>query len=442
MNQVLTKKEKKTAVSNGPINTLQEMWNAAISYQQAGVFDTTAMYNIYQLMNPRLTYQDIANVFSGVYADNYWNIVKMDYTILSKNMQSALALSQAVADNCSINAMKQWRGILCRKNKNDTGIIPVQGNYTESIDIVCNNNTEIPPQALIENWNSVYWQTPQVGKNYVYSRCQNVAFQGDLSISGDTTKTQPVVLMFYTDGGFNQPPTSWQQLFTAADPNQTNGKVVLKDGKPGPMPNGTRGVSEAFFFSPTSSNHVCIIAVVSDSFFSNPLNVSQGNWNSNTWITCNGAAAWHNVDPQQKSEEKLAFYNQDGSSEEFTFIANCRNVPVGSKISLKSIDPKVPFDSGLIEIHHSTQSIEQQVTLPAYYKGQLIVTMMDPKGNLLPANSAIEISMNWRLKKGHKDYAKASYRLGATEKSLNNEELSLHLGSYTFEGGKPLTSKN
>jgi hypothetical protein len=421
------KGKNKAGVATVPINTIQQMWDTAVADQKNSVFDTDAMRAIFKAMNPRLTYQDIANVFSGVYADSYWNITFLDPAALSKSMQSALALSKDQADKYAGNAVSQWRGILCRKNINDTGRIPVQGDYTGSLDIVCNRDTELAPTDLIENWNSVYWQTPQVGKNYVYLRCQNAAFLNDID-----TQT---VNMFYTSGGFNQPPTAWQQLFTAKS-GSTNGKVVQESGSSGPMGNGARGASESFFFNPTSTDHVCLIGTVTTEFFSNPLDISQGNWNSYTWITHNGAAAWHNVDPQHSVQEKLFFYNQDGSSEEFSFVASCRNVPKGSKIGLKSADSRLLFDSGLIEISKLSQQVAHSVVVPPYYKGQLIVTLEGPDGKLLPRQSAVEVSMVWNLKKGHKHYTDAAEKLNALQKFANGENIEVPMGSYTFLGSK------
>ena len=47
------------------IRTLKDMWNAAIAFQAQGVYDTDAMYQIFQAMNPKLTIQNIATVCSA-----------------------------------------------------------------------------------------------------------------------------------------------------------------------------------------------------------------------------------------------------------------------------------------------------------------------------------------------------------------------------------------
>lgn len=413
--------------STGEIRTIQDLWNAAIDYFKAGDYDTDAMYKLYRRMNPKLGFQDIANVCSGVYADTYWNITFMDSSFLSKSLQQALALSAPLADSYAKNAISQWRGILSRKNISDIGRIPTSDDFTQSIDIVCNQNTPIQTDALINNWNSRYWQTPQVGKNYVYIRCANVQFLDPI--------TEPVAQMFYSTGGFNQPPTSWIQCLTTDD-NQES-PIQLLGGKPGPMPLGTRGVSGAFSLEPATNDHICVIGAISSEFFTKnqPKNIPLGNWNSYTYITHNGAAAWHNFDPQNDIIDRLHFYNQDETPETFAFIATCQNVPVGSKISLSSDDKTLAFTSGAVEVRQSSQTIRKTVTLPGNYKGELKVRLEDPKGNLLPAAASVEIKMVWILNPGHKTYAAAAALPANIHSYIAHADIELPLGTFTLSGG-------
>ncbi|PRC92101.1 hypothetical protein [Solimicrobium silvestre] len=409
------------------IGTLKDMWNAAIAYQNQGVYDTDAMYSIYQAMNPKLTIQDIGNVFSGVYADTYWNTTFLDASLLAKSLVQAIGLDRSLATTYANNAIAQWRGILSRKNISDTGSIPVVGNYTASLDIVCNQNTPIDPMALISNWNNEYWQQPSVGKNFIYSRCQNIAFNGAI--------TKPQVQMFYSSGGFNQPPSSWIQCFTVKD-NNPIGTVITQDGKTSPLNWGDRGCSEAFYFNPTSQDHVCVISATVSEFFAsnNPKQIPPGNWNSATWITHNGAAAWHNVDPQRSVEDTLAFHNQDGTNENFTFYAQCRKVPVGSKITLRSEDPNAKFTTGTVNIDNPSQLVQLQVNLPAYHKGQLKVKLEGPDGRCLPVTAAVEVKMAWRLSHSHDYYADAVATFGNTNQHNANREIQLDMGTFTILG--------
>ncbi len=417
---------KKDVPLLGEIRNIQQMWDAAIDYFANDYYDTDAIYLISKSMNPKLTYQDIANVVSGVYGDTYWNGIQMDPAILSKSLVQALGLDRDIADQYARSAFSQWRGILDRKNINDTGAIPTPGDYTLSLDIICNENTPLMPQQLIEQWNNEFWKTPIVGKNFIYVRAQNMAFLGPIT---------PKAQMFYTTGGFNQPPSSWIQCLTEKG-NSIEGDILLLDGKAGPMGQGTRGASEAFFFNPTSHDHVCVIAVLNYEYFqlNDPLKITPGNWNSQTWITHNGAAAWHNVDPQKNLEETLTFYNQDGSEEDFSFSVQCRNVPVGSKISLRSGDPAAKFDTGLIDITSENQLIRKAVTLPAYYKGALKIKMHGPDGKLLPEQSAVDVKFAWVLNHGHRRYSDAVERLAAYGSAKNEQAVYLPAGSFTFTG--------
>jgi hypothetical protein len=410
----------------GDIRNIQQMWTQTIQLFENGDYDTEAMYKIYRAMSPKLTFQDIANVFSAVYADTYWNVTYMDASALAKSMVQALGVSRSQANTYALQAMRQWRGVLCRKNIQDTGIIPVGGSCTASLDIICNENTELMPQQLIENWNNEYWKQPVVGKNYIYARCQNMDFMGDLS---KDVKVQ----MFYTTGGFNQPPSSWVQCYTAAD-DKEQGKVILIGSE---MDSGDRGASEAFYFNPKSQDHVCIIASATTAYFTknDPTKISS-NWSSSRWITCNGAAAWHNVNPQMNLEETLKMYNQDGSDENFTITAQCKNVPKGSKIRLQSKDPRVQLDTGLIEITNPSQTIQKQFTLPGCYAGNLSIQLEDPNGNQLPDQSAVTLSMQWSLRPGHPDYMTAADSLGAVQAVNNRQDLQVGVGEYTIVGSQ------
>ena len=414
------------------IRNINEMWKVAIGYKQEGMFDTEAMKKIQRNMTPRLPLQDVANVINAVYADDYWNpqLGQMDPGLLEKRLMQGLGLKKPTAEIYADTAMKQWRGILCRKSSAgagaDTGRIPFTGSWTNSIDIICNNDTELDTQTLLEGWNNEFWKTPQVGNNYVYVRCQNKAFIGGLT---------PQVQMFYAQGGINQPPSSWQQMYTM-DKSQEFGDVYLFDGSTDPMEDGVRGASEAFNFNVTSPDHVCLIAAVVSEYFvkNNPVTIT-GNWNSQRYIQHDGAAVWRNVDPQLSVESVLKIHNQDGRDEKFSFVAQCRNVPVGSKISLSSRDPKIQLDSGDVTITTVSQRIEIETTLPAFYSGDLIVTMQDPGGQLLPAASLVEMSMLWTLHSGHTHYMDGISQLGDTDSALSQKDISIPMGSYTLLGG-------
>ena len=148
-----TTSSKSLQKSDKSITTLAQMWEATIGYFEAGTIDTTAMQQVSQQMTGNLTFQDIANVFSAVYANTYWATTQMDAQSLANSMRNALGLNRSIAKNYAQQAISQWRGIFCRSNLTDTGVIPETKNYSTSIDIVCNGATQVPPPALIQNWN-------------------------------------------------------------------------------------------------------------------------------------------------------------------------------------------------------------------------------------------------------------------------------------------------
>lgn len=416
--------EGSVSLKEAPIQTIQELWDATIKYHKDGEFDTDAMQKVYDRLNPKIGYQDLTNVFSAVYADTYWNKLNMDSTVLSKSLQSALALSAGQANQYANNALKQWRGMFSRNNFTDTGSIPKNSDFTSSPDIVCSNDTKIPLDNLIKNWNSPYWSIPKVGKNYVYVRSQSLAFKG---------VQNPGATMFYSTAGFNQPPTSWIQLLTEA--GERTGKLQPQGGEPGdPFEESVRGCSEAFFFEPTSTDHVCIIGIISSDFFENHPEVDAGNWNSTTWIRNNGAAVWHNVDPQTSTVEKLKFYNQDSTDEHFSFILTCRNVPEGYTVELRHAAQGLNFGTGPVSIVKGNETIIQPVTLPGNYSGDLEVIIAGKNGELLPENASVHCKMIWHLTKEHPNYLDAMFSHGTVARLIEGKNVSVSMGEFTFHG--------
>jgi len=424
--------------NDGPITKISQLWQAAIAYQSAQpdqVPVVTALSNLYQRISPAISYQSIINVVSAVYADSFWNTNLLDPAMLSKAAQQGLGLSAALADQYSATALSQWRGLFSRKNINDNGAIPVTSSYTESLDIVCNEDAAASQTLLITQWNNEFWKMPQAGKNYVYLRCQNLSFYGSIAA--------PVVRIFYTQGGFNQPVGSWLECLAESTGGTTGGLVSLVNGMTqpvsatNPLNVGDRAVSEPFYFSAQAQGHYCLAAVVGDDFFANNPLGGASNWDTNQWITHNGAAAWHNLDVQQKTKTFLAFYNQDDQKEEFYFSALCRNVPKGTKLSLRNADDhsEVSFDTGVITINDPSQEVRQPVTLPANYKGRLEIHLESPGYPILAPSAAVEVTMHWLMSAEHPNYGEAQF-LSRVRPSASSEQLALNMGSFTLTGGK------
>jgi hypothetical protein len=421
-----TKQKITAGVALDNINNLQQLWDAATAAYVAGTDDSVAMYNIYQAMSPRLSIQDISDVFSGVYIDTYWTITSVDPTVLAQHLVQGLGVDRSLALQYATNSVAQWRGPLLRKNINDVGAVPVVGDFTASLDIVCNGDGELLPQNLINNWNDTFWAQPKIGKNYIYARVQNAYFKGAFT---------PTVQMFYSSGGFNQPPSSWIQCNTVKDPTKQVGTVINQQGVVGPLKVGDRGCSEGFQFNPVSADHVCVIAAMATEYFTSntPKDRRQGNFDSMYWIMHNGGAAWHNVDPQLHVEDKLAFFNQDGSHEVFNFSLACQNVPLGSTIRLRSDDAALGFDTGDVKVVSSNQTLSHLVTLPPNYEGTLKIKLQDPAGNCLPVNASAKLSMDWVVATAHPSYADAA-AVAKVGPRYAQQPLNLNLGTFTLIG--------
>jgi hypothetical protein len=417
-----------------PIMNEQQLWDAVIQHQKAGDSDKLAMQEVHTRMKqfsgaPGVDQdQYLANVISAVYADTYWTGINMNSELLANNMNQATQRKLEEARVFAKTAFTQWRGVLARKTTNDVGTIPYPtGDFTLSVDIVCNNNFPPSTNQLIDDWNSPFYARPRVGSNYVYVRCQNFKFGGAI--------TKPQAQLFYTQAGFNAPPSAWIQLYTDASGSSV-GDILLHGGKTGPMTsNNPHGVSEAFIFYPTSSDHICILGIISSEFFANNPFIYSGNWNSATWIRNNGAAVWHNEDPQISEKPLLKFYNQDSKPEKFAFEAHCKNVPEGTVVALNFKDSKLQnFNSDNMTISSKSQNVETETVVPANYKGDLEVVINTPDGKLLPEGASVEVKMSWLLDPDHDQYLDAANLLGANKNARASGNMKVPMGSFTFLG--------
>ena len=409
------------------IKTIQQLWSAVILHQNDGDSDTAAMTNVYGRMAPQLTYQDLANVLSAVYADTYWSSTFMDSTILATNMVSALNISNAVATQYASNAVTQWYGTFTRNNFSDTGTIPQTTDFTSCVDTICSGQSQMSTDTLINNWGTSYWTAPQVGKNYMYARCQNLNFMGNIL---------PNVQMYSITPGMNVPTSQWTQLKTASECS-TTGQIYLLGGATGTMAQGVHGVSEAFIFNPTSTDHICIATVFNDGQYftqNNPLTVPQSNWNAVTWVTYTGAAGWHNTNPVTEEVTALDFYNQDARPEKFAFVAHCNKLPKGTVIKL---DPQLQDSaSNNGEISQCCQEVSTEATLPANYNGKLLVSIKTPDGKPLPEGASVKVEMLWLLDREHERHLDAAKLMGTLNTTKMSQTVKLSMGSFTLYGAE------
>jgi hypothetical protein len=313
-----------------------------------------------------------------------------------------------------------------RANFGDNGNIPKAGNVTSSPDVVLNGQTPLSTQQLINLWNVYNWDPAPGFINYAYGRAQSLNIQVPIS--------SPVLRMYYSDQGFNPPPSSWVKLYTFGNNSET---APLLGMTPGPIQVGGRAANggdenEAFQLKVPGSGHYCAISVAGSEFFANNPSDSGSNWDSYEWITNDGAAGWHNVNVSSAKEEKLKFYNQDASAEHFVFEAHSNKVPVGTTISLGFEDKKLASASPTqsARISNPYQVVTTEAEVPAKYSGNFVLGI----DKSLPADASIDCRLLWVLPSTHRNYQQAATHLGATSSVAKNEALRVQLGNFTFIG--------
>jgi hypothetical protein len=418
----LDKNVQTTALAAGPN---QKYWDIGLASFNSGDVATTAMQKIWAAMAPPASLPLLASIVGALFGDTYWATTKMDVNLLAGDLQAALGLNPADCQKAAKFAFQNWYGLVVRGNFGDNGGIPKSDPVTASPDVVVNGKAALTVQQLVTQWN-VFIYTPQPGlKNNTYGRAQSLNIQVPI--------TQPTLQMFFSDAGFNTPPSSWIQQFTF-DGDPTSPMQTIN---PGPVPVGGRiANSNAFAFTPPGAGHYCLIAVVGTEFFTNnPLN-TPGNWNSTEWIHCNGAAGWHNVDVVQSNQESLKFANQDGVPETFVFEARCSNLPKGTVVSLRCDDQRLAYaiDSRGVKINSAYQIVSTKAEIPPNFVGDLQVQIDTPDGKTLPAGAAVDVSMDWHLSRDHERYIDAVDLLGDTRALHEGHPVRVPMGNFTFVG--------
>lgn len=407
-----------------PTPSYRAAWAQAITNQQLGITAVSGMPSVAALFPPETpnAFLLMAQITGYVYADNYWTGVNMAWQPLSAAMQIGMQWGQPDCDAAAQTAFQTWAGIFLRKSLYDVGTIPYPaGDFTASPDTLTNGTYQLPVGALVQQWSTVWWNVAAGGMaNYVYTRGANLNFNAPIP--------ETEVTMFITQAGFNIPPSSWQQLYTS-DLQPT---LPLSDptGKPS-LDIGARGaLAKAFIWYPPSNyTHYCGISVAKTPFFTNHPLAVVGNWDSQTWLVHNGAAAWHNFSNAISNSVALRFHNQDDRPERFAFEAHGR-VPVGTKISLSSYDPDhAATVSGAAKISHHERYAVAEGTFPANYAGDIVLDFDVPGHELLPAGASIDVRMIWIVEPGHPHYADAVEQFGQS-----NGAIRVPLGNYTLVG--------
>lgn len=415
--------------SNGAaaVNPNQPLWDKALDCFNNGFTSTQAIQAVWQIMPPPGSLTLLATVIGAIYADTYWNIIKLDPTLLAADLHAAIGQNQSDCNKAAGIAFQKWYGLLVRANFGDSGFIPKSDPVTASPDVVVNGQVTLTVQQLISMWNQ-YDYGPVQGKNNTYGRAQSVNIQVPIH--------QPVLRMFFSDAGFNPPPQSWIELFTFTGSSSTS---AMQGMVAGPIGVGEKCANvDSFSFTPPGDGHYCVIAVAGTEFFTNNPLDQTGNWDTQTWIHSNGAAGWHNVDKSNSNEESLKFYNQDSRPERFVFEAHCANVPEGTKVSLECSDGRLayPIASGVVKISKGYQVVSTEAELPPNFAGTLKLRYETPNDGLLPEGASIDVRMGWIIPQGHARYFDAAKQTGDLGSYALARPITIGMGNYAFIGGK------
>lgn len=395
----------------------QRYWEQGLKYFEKQETPQVAMQNLWDDLPPPGNLDLLATIIGNLYADYFWSGLQLDVEKLAVMMNASLGINISDCRKSAGVAYRNWYGLLVRANFGNDGSIPKNGSTTESPDVIVNGLSQLTPRRLIELWNQTQWGPEPGLKNYTYARAQSKGIEVPIK--------KPQIRMFYTDNGFNPPPSSWIKMYTYDDKAQISDLVNINgDTKLGP---GDRSANnDPFGFTPQGAGHFCVIACAVTEFFSNnpPTNVS--NWNSATWLRYNGAAGWHNLNVSETGEELLKFYNPDDTPQRFRFVAHCRKLPAGSEVTMEASD--VALSSGAT-IEGAYQEVVAEVEVPAHYEGAMKVTF--PK---LPDDASIDWQLHWRLPPGHENHLQAMAWAADGAAGVLDGDALINLGSTAFVG--------
>jgi hypothetical protein len=401
----------------------QKYWDIGLKCFNDGEVATTAIQRIWAAMAPPASLNVLASIVGSLYADTYWATTKMDRNKLALDLQASLGINPNDCQKAATFAFSKWYGLMVRANFSDAGAIPKLGSLTASPDVIANGKAALTVQQLIAMWNVYVWDPQPNLKNNCYGRAQSINIQEPIA--------KPILRMYYSDAGFNPPPTSWIQMFTFTGSSPVSD---MQGTTPGPVPVGGRIANvDSFAFTPAGSGHYCMIAAVGTEFFTNNPLDTPGNWNSMEWLTNNGAAGWHNVDVPLGKDSLLKFYNQDSTPEHFAFEAHSAKVPAGTIISLGFADKQLaqtqPTQS--VKIVKGYEVVGTEAEIPPHYTGDLRLSI---DGKPLPADASVDVRLYWRIPPGHRNYLQAVDHLGDIRALNQRTEVHVPLGNFTFIG--------
>lgn len=406
----------------------QKYWDLGLKSFNEGDTAITGIQTIWNAMQPPASLPLVATIIGALWADTYWYQTKMNIDQLAGDLQAALGLNPSDCKKAATIAFQNWYGLLVRANLNGQSSIPKGDPVTDSPDVIVNGKATLTVEQLIRMWNQ-YIYTPEPGlKNNTYGRAQSINIQVPI--------TKPVLRMYYSDAGFNPPPSTWVKMYTFEGSETSSlegitGNTTLNVGERAANP-------DSFAFNPPGSGHYCLITVVGTEYFTNnPSANESGNWNTQEWIHYNGAAGWHNVDVPQGNKATLKYYNQDGVPERFIFEANCRNLPIGTIVSLESTNKELkhPIKSSVLNITKACQTLSTEAELPPNFAGDLIINFKTPNDKSLPENASIDVRMDWHIPSTHRHYIQAIEQLNDIQAFAQNKSVRIGMGNFVFIGG-------
>ncbi|WP_136442381.1 hypothetical protein [Pacificoceanicola onchidii] len=282
--------------------------------------------------------------------------------------------------------MSQFSGFLVRNAIGDTGNIPRSGTWTQSPDIIPAGTVGIDPKELVQNYDKVYNSTLAQGQsNFLYVRAKNLT-KSQLTKKAFLFQAPQSLFLFPHSWYAQSNLIHYTNPLPSGDQDQVYQEITAAPGQV--------VATNAYQWKPTSTEHHCLIAVVTEDFdslqASFPPNVTNSTSAFATWIFENGNIGWHNVNIAPMTSTVIEGSTEVGpmiSDATVTFTMTAENVPVGAACTFTSTTASV-----------SGEFISQGWTTVPVKPGYKDPTI----------NPTFQIGARANLKKG--DIARISYR--------------------------------
>lgn len=409
-----------------------ELVNAAEDLFALGVTLSDAAIDLYKGYNPNIN--DLAEVLIAVWADSLGvGTANPTTTKLSNALYNAGGetsggnWSQGDCQKAAQKVYAVWHSGLTRKSLTDTGAIPYPstGGVYMSPDIISNGpnpatDAQLATWTSEAGWKTAPWSNLINAQNYLYVREKNLF----PDLLGGT-----VSLYAYRASIGLTKPSTWQLIRTESGAARSVVSAVAQ--------NAIGITKDAFVFNPgsSSSEHLCFVALFSTTYFRNP-RPGDSNFDAVRWLTWNGSSGWHNADVPNTRPLALGLANLNATPETFRVEAVCRNVPVGTTVSLVSTDAGGGFDSGALPVNRPDDVLSLTVALPGNHDGTVNVTVLAPGGKALPQGAEIDLRYHWLVESDHPEFVDAARHLLLVGRGLEADGRgALYLGNFLLTGG-------